>query len=173
MPTSCAGNRRYVTVSLQQKCPERILDLGCGVGEYARMIRRYLPDRVKLYGLDAYMPYLAQRECEKYDALIRGDIFDVVEGRIIIPVDCVLAMDVIEHFERDKAKRLSDWLLAQPLAYMSTPLFWFEQDPSNGNELERHRSGFSFEEIMSWGWIPLAKVRWDERGWVGSFKSRE
>ena len=172
MPDSCAGIRRYVTLSLQDTRPKTILDLGCGIGMYAEMIRRYLPDYTKLYGLDGYMPYLAHDGCRKYDVLIRSDVFDVVEGRINIPVDCVLCMDVVEHFEREKAKRLLDWLIKQPLAYMSTPLFWFEQDPSNGNAMETHRCFFTFEDIVQMGWHPIAKVRWDARGWIGGFKNR-
>ena len=171
MPTSCAANRRFVTLSLQETRPNSILDLGCGRGDYGYMIRRYLPDRVKLYGLDGYMPYLVSDFCRKYDILVRADLFDLVDGRISIPVDCVLCMDVIEHLEKDKAMRLSEWLLKQPLSYMSTPLFWFEQDPSYGNDLEKHKCHFTFDELVAMGWKPLAKVRWDSRGWIGAFKN--
>lgn len=171
---SCAGTRRFVLASMQTKMQQihSILDLGCGVGMYGMMVRNYMPPSCRLIGVDGYLPYLESEYPRKYyNSLIWADLFEVVEGRISVEQDCVLCMDVIEHFEKDRARRLSDWLLKQPLAYLSTPLFWFEQDAVRGNELEKHRSGFFFEELTSWGWKPLAKVRWDARGWIGSFKN--
>lgn len=168
---SCAGMRRFILASLQNFNPKSILDLGCGIGAYGWMIRRYLKADTWLVGADGYFPYLTTEYPRLYNVLVKADVFDFVEGRVSIPTECVMCMDVIEHFESDKAKRLSDWLLGQKLAYLSTPLFWFEQDAQHGNELEKHRTGFSFEEVVGMGWKPIAKVRWDERGWIGGFKN--
>jgi hypothetical protein len=169
--TSCAGIRRFVLASMQNFNPKSVLDLGCGIGAYAMMMRKYLHPDTWIVGADGYFPYLTSEPGKLYNVQVRASVFDFVEGRISIPTDCVLCMDVIEHFERDKAKRLSDWLMKRPLAYLSTPLFWFEQDAQHGNELERHRSGFTFEEVTGMGWRPIAKVRWDQRGWIGCFKN--
>lgn len=165
---------RYVILSLQQHGVRSVIDLGCGRGQYGPMLKRYLGRDTRIIGVDAYFSYLASDDARIYDVLVRGDLFDFVDGRLPMPqVDAVLCMDVIEHFDREKAKRLSAWLLAQPLAYLSTPLFWLEQDASAGNVLEKHLSWFTFDELVGWGWKPLAKVRWDGRGYIGVFKSKE
>jgi SAM-dependent methyltransferase len=148
-----------------------MLDLGCGIGQYAVAFRTYLPHDIKLYGVDGYFPYLCKDFCRKYDVVIKADVFDFVESKIIVPVDCVLCMDVVEHFERPQALRLLQWLMNQPFAYMSTPLFDFEQGMVDGNVLETHRTWFSREELEAFGWLPLAGVEYDERGWVGAFKN--
>jgi SAM-dependent methyltransferase len=164
---------RYVLLSLQQHGARSVLDLGCGRGQYGPMVKRYLGRDTRTIGVDGYLPYLAGDDARTYDVLVRGDLFDFVDGRIAAPADAVLCMDVIEHFDREKAKRLSGWLIAQPLAYLSTPLFWLEQDAAAGNALEKHQSWFTFDELVGMGWLPLAKVRWDARGWIGAFKSKE
>jgi 2-polyprenyl-3-methyl-5-hydroxy-6-metoxy-1,4-benzoquinol methylase len=150
-----------------------VLDLGCGVGMYARDIRKVLPPEVTLYGVDGYWPYLNSELAPLYDVRINASIFDFVDGRITIPVDCVICMDVIEHCDRAQALRLSDWLLKQPMAYLSTPLFDFQQGAVGGNSLECHRTWFSMEELQEMGWLPIVKIEWDKRGWIGAFKSHE
>jgi len=172
VPDSTAGNRRKVIADIKGRGFRNILDLGCGTGMYGWMARRYLDSGVRWYGVDGYMPYLAGNEARAYDVLVKADVFDIVDGRISIACDCVLCMDVIEHFKEPDAKRLSEWLMKQPFAYMSTPLFWLEQDPSYGNDLERHQCWFGEKELAGMGWIEINRVLWDDRGYVGAFRSR-
>jgi len=170
---SCAAIRRHVVADMQKHPPKTIMDLGCGSGKYGQTIRQYFPPHTMLYGVDGYFPYLeSDLPRRMYNILVKADVFDFVKGHIKIPVDCVLCMDVIEHFERERAIELSDWLLGQPLAYISTPLFWFEQDGSWGNEMEKHKCFFQEKEILEMGWKPLSKVHWDARGFVGAFVNR-
>ena len=168
---STPGIRRFVVASLQRDHPQSILDLGCGVGLYGYMIRKFVMPAPYLVGMDAWQPYLETGYCSLYDELICADVFDVVNGKSDVHFDTVLCMDVLEHFERGRARALSDWLLEQPRAYMSTPLFDFPQDAVEGNEYERHRSHYEMDELVGWGWRPLAKVRYQDDYWIGAFKN--
>lgn len=137
------------------------------------MIRRYVAPQPYLIGVDGWAPYFESIHCAMYDELICSDIIEFVKHDIDIWVDTVLCMDVLEHFERDEAKLLSDWLLEQPRAYMSTPMWDFKQGAVGGNEREQHRSHFEFDELVEWGWTPIAKVRWgdQDRKWIGAFRN--
>jgi hypothetical protein len=124
-----------------------------------------------MYGVDGYMPYLNSNLCRGYDVLVRADVFEVVNERIKIDVECVLCMDVVEHLEKEDAERLMGWLLGRKRAYMSTPLFWMEQDPSQGNELERHKCFFQESDLVKMGWKLVSKVAWGDLGHVGAFRN--
>jgi len=171
MGVSCAEVRGYMMKSLQHVRPKSILDLGCGVGLYGQAIRRALGPTVRLYGVDGFLPFLAGKLAGVYDILVKAQIGEFVAGTVSIKADCVMCMDVVEHFEKPAALELLGWLLKQPLAYMSTPMFEYEQGAVGGNELERHRCWFEFDELVSMGWKPLVKVQWDERGWIGAFNN--
>jgi hypothetical protein len=174
MGVSHPAIRLEVLKSFQQHDFKSCLDLGCGIGEYAVDMRKYFGKGVLLYGIDGYFPYLCKDNCRKYDVTINADVFDFVEQRINIPVDCVLCMDVLEHFPREKALVLSAWLLAQPFAFMSTPLFDFPQGIVEGNGLERHQCWFERSELEKLGWLPLAGIEFPEAGtgnWIGGFKN--
>lgn len=169
---SSGYTRRIIIASLQRDRPQTVLDLGCGVGAYGALIRRYVYPSPYLIGVDGWQPYLGSEMCRLYDELICTDIADVVDRKLRLRFDTVLCMDVIEHFEMGDARRLSDWLLVQPVAYLSTPLWNFKQGAVDGNERERHRSHFSFEQLIGWGWYPIAKVRWGrEDKWIGAFRN--
>lgn len=163
-----------MTACLQRDHPQSVLDLGCGVGAYGGMMRMYVYPTPYLVGVDGWREYLRSTFCRLYDELYEADVFDVVDGRLRVDFDTVLCMDVIEHFEMDEARRLSDWLLAQPRAYLSTPLWDYKQGAVGGNEGERHRSHFTFEGLIGWGWRPVARVQWGrEDKWLGAFRNDE
>lgn len=173
---SCSAARRPVVADIQKRIEgiEAILDLGCGVGAYGRVIRSYLPRRIRLYGVDGYLPYLYTENPRRfYTALLWANVLELIEGNIRLPVDCVLCMDVIEHFEQAMAMKILAWLHRQKLAYISTPLFWMEQDALGGNELERHKCNFTEAELNHLGWWTLGRFKWDQRGDVGAFRNVE
>jgi SAM-dependent methyltransferase len=155
--------------SMQCYHPQSVLDLGCGVGAYGSLMRRFIYPTPWITGVDIWEPYLKSEFCEVYDELICADIFDAVNGKLDLHFDTVLCMDVLEHFERPRARELSDWLLGQPRAYMSTPLFDYPQGAVDGNEYERHLSHYTMDELVKWGWRPLAKARQEADLWIGAF----
>lgn len=163
--------RRFVLASLQRDRPRSVLDLGCGVGVYGRLMRMHLYPCPYLIGVDAWQPYLESDFASLYDELICANLFDVVNGKRRLWYECVLCMDVVEHFERGAARALLDWLLEQPLAYMSTPLFDYPQGAVGGNEMERHRCYFTMDELVSMGWPPLGKVEIAKDKWIGVFRN--
>ena len=136
------------------------------------MIRKEVFPQPRLIGVDAWLPYLEAEPCKCYDELIWADLFDVVRGKLDICFDCVLCMDVIEHLDKKEGRVLSDWLLKQPLAYLSTPLFPFRQGAVDGNRYECHLSYYDLPELVEMGWKPIVKVQWDGTDrWMGAFKN--
>jgi len=150
-----------------------VLDLGCGIGMYGELIRTRVvfPKDLFLIGVDANMEYMRNpRLAAYYNRRMLADLFEVIEGQLALPIDCVLCMDVVEHFERPKALRLLDWLHDRPLAYISTPLFWYEQSGPGVPEAEQHRSFFTERELLGLGWKSVAKVA-ENRGELGAFRN--
>lgn len=150
-----------------------VVDLGCGTGAYGELIRERFMPRIFLTAVDGYAPHLRHlrvRTC--YNARITADVFDVVEGRVALhPIDCVLCMDVIEHFEKSKALDLLKWLKNQRLCYVSTPLFDFQQGEEYGNKLERHLCFFTEAELLSLGWVPVKKIPVGRGKEMGAFRN--
>ena len=168
---SCAGIRRdvadHVAVNLR---PRTVFDLGCGSVCYGQQLKLRDPS-IKVVGADGWLEYLASAHCIRYyDAVIRVQIEDVVAGLVVVPADLVLFMDVLEHFERPEGERVLTFIeTAYPRAILSTPLFDFPQGAVDGNELERHRSVWTEQELLQRGWRLLATERWKEEGNVGAF----
>jgi len=132
-----------------------------------------LPKAIKLIAVDGYAPYLRNPRIRAYyTRSIVADIFDVVEGKVQVPTECVLCMDVVEHFERERALKLLDWLRARKLAYISTPLFWYEQDGTEwGNLLEAHHCHFESKELEALGWIPVLKIEVYHDKEIGAYRN--
>jgi hypothetical protein len=168
---SCAGIRRDVADYVVEKLrPKVVFDLGCGSGCYGQQIR--MRDRsIRMVGADGWLEYLASAHCIRYyDAVIRTQVNDIIDGLVTVPADLVLFMDVIEHLERDEGAKVLDFIETKyPVAILSTPLFDFPQGAVDGNELERHRSIWTEQELVQRGWRVLAKERWKEEGDVGAF----
>jgi 2-polyprenyl-3-methyl-5-hydroxy-6-metoxy-1,4-benzoquinol methylase len=149
------------------------VDLGCGVGLYGEMIRERFLQRVLLTAVDGYEPYIKhQRVRYCYDYRVLADVFAVVEGRVRLrPFDCVLCMDVVEHFEKGRALLLLDWLMSNPVAYISTPMFEYEQGDENGNPLERHQCFFTEKELTALGWVLVKKKAVGREKEIGAFRN--
>lgn len=172
--TSCAGSIPILLDDIRKYRPSSVLDLGCGIGVYGKFLRETFPG-VRLIGVDGYFPYLAsQWPSIHYDVLVKADLFEFLKGSIVIPANCVLCLDVVEHQEKPEAQKILDWVKKQELSYISTPMFWMEQEPQGANELERHKCFFSREELQDMGWILVGQTRWnDDKGYVGVLKNRE
>lgn len=150
---------------------QTVLDMGCGIGVYGEMIRGHVPKRLTLYGIDAFEPYLHEYRVRRYYDWVRcADLLDVVEGRIPLEPDCVLCMDVVEHFEKGKALAILDWIERRPLAYVSTPLFFMSQPKLRDNPHEEHRCYFEEKELAGRGWKTIIKTKLSEQGEGGAFR---
>lgn len=145
--------------------PKVVLDLGCGSGAYGYDLKMRDPS-ITMIGLDGHFRYLTSHHCLNcYDIKIHASIDQYFEYLYAFH-DVALCMDVVEHMEKEKAIEFLD----QFHGIISTPLFWFEQGPVEGNEFEIHKCWFTEEELNDLGYVTLFKVDYDERGQIGAFE---
>lgn len=115
--------------------PLEVLDVGPGVGTYAKLLAG--PDVRRLVGLEVWEPYLATYSLDQfYDELIVGD----VRTTPLPEVDVVILGDVLEHMSRDDALAVWDraTAAARHAVYLSLPIVHYPQDEIEGNPFEVH-----------------------------------
>ncbi|MBP2292885.1 class I SAM-dependent methyltransferase [Azospirillum rugosum] len=124
-----------------------VLDIGPGVGTYARLLRPILPKArftavevwapyVKEYGLEAVYDEVHVADARRFDygALPRGGI--------------ALLGDVIEHMTRDEAQQLvMKILLVCDAVYIAIPIGEWPQGEYEGNPWEAHIGSYSTEDM--------------------------
>jgi SAM-dependent methyltransferase len=121
----------------------RILDVGCGVGTYPRL----LGDKYYWIGIEVWEPYIEKYNLKSlYKEIIVGDVQDIA----LPDVDCAILGDVVEHFTkvdglflltkiRDKYKHV----------IVSIPIGEYEQGAIEGNPHEEHKSIWYFDDLLS------------------------
>lgn len=149
-----------------------VLDVGSGVDS---PLRFFSSDLERTVGVDAHAPAV--------EASLRAGIHS--EGRVLDVTriaeafapksfDCVLACDLIEHLEKAEGEALLAAMetLARRKVIVYTPNGFVPQNAYDGNQWQRHRSGWTALEMRRrgfavrgmGGWKPLrgerAGVRW-------------
>jgi hypothetical protein len=115
--------------------PLEVLDVGPGVGTYAKLLAG--PMISKITGVEIFAPYVdTYRLRDYYDEIIIGDIREVE----IPPVDVVIIGDVAEHMT--EAEAVDMWeragAAARKAVYLSIPIVHYPQGEIEGNEHEHH-----------------------------------
>ncbi len=115
--------------------PLTVLDIGPGVGTYAKLLAG--PDVSGLIGLEIWEPYVrTYRLREYYDEIIIGD------ARLVeLPqADVVILGDVAEHMTEVEAVDLWEraGAAAKRAVYLSIPIVPYPQGEIEGNEHEHH-----------------------------------
>lgn len=174
--------RRTLKEALVGTC-DSVLDVGCGFNSPIRGFSHLIPRTV---GVDGYDQAIARSRAagihHEYHCM---DLMEV--GKHFAPksFDAVIAMDVIEHFEKPDGYRLIDMLetIARKRVILFTPNGFLPQDEWDGNAHQVHRSGWEvydfelrgYRVIGMSGWKPLrgdyAYPTIHPRG-LGSFLSR-
>jgi hypothetical protein len=115
--------------------PLEVLDVGPGVGTYAKLLAG--PDVSRIVGIEIYPPYVeTYRLRQYYDEIIIGDA-----RRVPLPAaDVVILGDVAEHMTEEQALDL--WgrssSAARRAVYLSIPIVHYPQGEIEGNEHEHH-----------------------------------
>ena len=128
-----------------------ILDLGCGsnspMGYFKKKIKR-------LVGVDLFVPSInlslaskLHHEYHEINILLSSDYFE--ENSF----DCVALIDVIEHLEKKDGINLIKQMekIAKKKIIIFTPNGFLEQKPFDGNEYQRHVSGWEIDEMRKLG----------------------
>ena len=103
-------------------------------------------------GCDIYRPYLDQLKYKKiYDELVLCDASKLPFKKKSFSV--CLAVEVIEHLEKDKAiaclKDLEE--IATNMVIVTTPNGFTRQKPLSGNPYEEHKSGWNTTALKVYG----------------------
>jgi SAM-dependent methyltransferase len=129
-----------------------VLDVGCGEDTSPfRLVER--PPRQRRTGLDHYAPALERsRAAGVHDAYILSDIFDAPE--LDKQFDCVVALDIVEHFEKEDGHRFLRRLeqIARRRVIVLTPNGFQPSEPFDDNLSQRHLSGWDARELSGLGY---------------------
>ena len=121
--------------ALSEDGPLHILDIGPGVGTYAKLLAG--PAVSQLTGIEIFEPYVhTYRLKQYYDEIIIGDAREVD----LPECDVVILGDVAEHMSAEDALAL--WTRASAAArravYLSIPIVHYPQHEIEGNPHEHH-----------------------------------
>ncbi|GLY29944.1 hypothetical protein Kisp02_33090 [Kineosporia sp. NBRC 101731] len=138
MPMSSSEGKDWIRERIAVLAVERpvtVLDIGPGVGTYAKLLAGLPVGRVT--GIEIYEPYVhTYRLREYYDEIILGDARTLAFPE----ADVVILGDVAEHMTEDEALGL--WAKARAAAaravYLSIPVVHYPQDEIEGNPHEVH-----------------------------------
>ena len=158
MPIGCCSLVPAIATQFVLRRPRSVLDLGIGMGFYGAVVRQWLdggvqPWRTRLVGVEGFAAY--RNPCwELYDEVVESTIEQFVETNAD-PWDAILVLDVLEHFEHAQGEAILSVLRSRlspgGRLFVGTPAVWMEQGAANGNELERHRSLWTTDELRTIG----------------------
>jgi hypothetical protein len=156
VPTSDLHNISPVVSIGCRTQPKRLLDVGCGFGKYGVLMREYLdvaqerlvPEswQTEIIGIEGHEPYRNPIHDFVYNKVHYGDATEVLPklGRF----DLIMVCDVIEHFEKEAARRFAAAALDQSrYLLISTPREPSAQGDICGNAYERHRCVFDQKDF--------------------------
>ncbi len=144
----------YIELRLLEMVPQgaSVLDVGAGVGRYARALYEHTGGHLVM--LDAHLETLTARKIPQDIPLLVGDL------RTILPLlrddafDCVIAIDLIEHLEKQDGGAAVQHMLriAKHKVALFTPDGFIPQEQDNyglGNTYQRHLSGWSSADLLA------------------------
>jgi hypothetical protein len=140
--------------------PSSILDVGVGFGKYGVLIRenlevpyeRYYKEQwlIRLDGVEAFVQYRNPIHDYVYNQVFYGDILQI--HRQLDKYDCVLLIDVLEHFSKEEGHQVLKILLdhTNKALIVSTPLYPAHQKEYLGNTFEEHKSRWEKEDFHNY-----------------------
>jgi len=147
MPLSSFSILNIISLELNHKRPETILDCGAGLGLYGALARTYVDmgygAKTKIVGVEPFYEY-KNPNWGHYDFIYVNTLQGFLSLENDDRYDMILFLDVIEHMPKLEGAELLIKLIARlnPGGWLlvSTPGEWVPQQDVHGNELERHVS---------------------------------
>ncbi|MFH1353986.1 MAG: class I SAM-dependent methyltransferase [bacterium] len=132
---------------------DTVLDVACGLSFKSK----FIPAKVRV-GVDIFEEYFNHIETDLPYAVVRYDVRKL--GEIFIPksFDLVLALDIVEHLEKDEAldmiKQCEE--IAKKAVIIETPKGYVPQNIDilghGGHEWQTHRCGWETHELEKLGY---------------------
>lgn len=123
-----------------------VLDVGCGADSPLGKIRK----KFRSAGIDIFERCIIESKKKKIHNEYRvGDIRKLDKYYKTKSFDAVIALDVIEHFNKKEALQLIKKMeeIAKKKVILLTPNGFLKQDPLEGNPYQIHHSGWTKEEL--------------------------
>lgn len=124
--------------------PQRILDVGAGMGQWAKVLHPWFPD-AHFEAVEIFRPYVERYNLEELYNKIH--VCDVRNWFPASSFDLVVFGDVIEHLEKDDAMKVMDRLLTR-YALISIPIGPCPQEGTEENPHEAHVAEWTSREIF-------------------------
>jgi len=132
------------------KCATAI-DLGCGKDSPLKFFSNELKYSL---GVDSHMPSIASSmKSGIHSEYIASDILETCRKITDNSFDCALALDLIEHLEKEDGEKLLKEMarIAKKRIIIYTPNGFLKQTVFEDNQAQKHLSGWSVKEMKKFG----------------------
>ena len=188
MPFSVSSQLSTVVGYAERLAPQSVLDIGTGMGQYGLLLRNSLESvnlfeihdnigwqrprsewRIRIDGIEGFAGYITPVHDYSYSNMIICDAIRALKNISSNSYDLVLAVDIIEHFDKvdalvfiDECQRVcSKGLL------IATPREFIVQGVP-ANPLENHRSHWTEDDFRGFGFSEFLS---DDFSIIATFKS--
>ncbi len=137
-----------------------ILDVGCGSSSPLALLNKQYEYCV---GVDGFSPSLKTSKAKDiHDEYMQADLLEIDRKFDLASFDCIIAIDVIEHFEKGRGVELLHKMesLARKRVIIMTPNGFLPQAEHSGNIYQRHLSGWAAEEFRAMGYSVIGINGW-------------
>jgi 2-polyprenyl-3-methyl-5-hydroxy-6-metoxy-1,4-benzoquinol methylase len=174
MPFSQSSQLSTIVGFIENCQPNAILDVGVGFGQYGFLARTNLEHfnlfevtgatarkrersewNIIIDGIEAFQDYITPVHDYAYNNIYIGDALQVLP-RLTSNYDMVLAIDILEHFDKEDGKRFIEMLktICTNHVLVSTPKDFVEQK-IDANPYENHRSCWSLADLQACGFTTV------------------
>lgn len=138
---------------------ETILDLGCGSGSPLQ----FVSTKSRRIGVDGFGPSIQRSKALNiHDEYHQMDLFEAGEVFGQQSFDCVVGLDIIEHFEKPDSVRMLEMMesLARQRVVIFTPNGFLRQSIIENNPWQLHRCGWTTQEFLDRGYKVIGINGW-------------
>lgn len=128
-----------------------VLDIGCGFNSPIRSVQKTFYSE----GIDIHKPSIIKSKKNKiHDKYVIGDIQDITKYYKYKSFDAVIAIDVIEHFEKKDALVLLKEMekIARKKIIILTPNGFVNQGHYDNSYYQKHKSGWHKKDFVLHGY---------------------
>ncbi|CAN5302310.1 hypothetical protein BH10PAT1_BH10PAT1_3090 [soil metagenome] len=141
----------YLSLERELSDCKTVLDVGCGEDSPIRNVK----ETFKSEGVDVFNPALDKSRKKKiHDSYKKADLNKLLNFYKQDSFDATIALDVVEHFPKDKALKLISSMekIANKKIIILTPNGFVHQGEYGNNPFQRHYSGWTKDEFEKLGY---------------------
>jgi SAM-dependent methyltransferase len=130
---------------------ESVLDVGCGKNSPLAKVKKHFYS----VGVDLFKESIQKsKKLHIHDEYILCDVTKLDTKIKQKSYDAVIALDLIEHLNKDEGKRLLQSVekIAKKKVIIMTPNGFYKQEPYEKNPYQIHKSGWSTSDFASLGY---------------------